>query len=229
MSSERGPLDDVARGAIKGALDWTAEKVRELVRRFRDRKLAFVSDPEIINTVKEQRKTPEWIFFRDNVKDADFRILFQIGLTLRKLENEGRSREIRALKEKVFRKYNKRGLHIAQVVQNGIFSKYIGIILERTPTPEILKSEILDLFTNIENRAVFIQSRNNVKKETDLIVAKISANSPNTFIFSSMGRAMDICEKVQKSVIQRISDYKSELYRSDIKRIYFLNKVVEIT
>lgn len=231
MRSKKDPPNDVVREATKGALDWTVEKVHELIIRFKERKLAFVSDVETINTAREQRKTPEWIFFKDNVKNSDLRILFHMGLTLRKLEDEGRSLELHNLRTRIFRKYDEEGLHVAQVVQNGIFSKYLGIVLDRVPTSDKLKSEILSLFKNIENTVSFIQKKDEkkVEKKTNEIASKILAHSPKTFILSSIGKAMDTCEQIQNSVMARISDYESELYQSKTKRIYFLNKIVKIT
>ncbi len=222
MSSNPDPLDSATRGATKGFLDWTAEKVKELVIKLRDRKIAFVADVETVRIAREQRKTSEWIIFRDNVSDSDLRILFQMGLTLRKLENEGQS--IHPLRQKIFKKYGKKGLHVAQVVQNGTFSRYYGSILEKAATPEKLRAEILDLFTNVDNRVIFVQKIDKVKKKADLIVTKLNANSPDTFVISGYGNAKEICKKIHNEVMQRISGYESELYKSDIKRIYFLNK-----
>jgi hypothetical protein len=209
----------------EAVLEWTEDKVKELVTKFRNRDIAFVEDSEIINVVKEQRKTPEWEYFKQNVEDQDIRILFQMGLTLRKLEQDIRKRE--DLRNKIFKKYDKKGLHVAEVVQNGIFSRFLGTILERSQTPQKLKEEILDLFKNIDNRAVFIQARYDekyVKRRTDEIVAKINAHSPDVFVISSVGRARDICKKIAKSVMNKISDYTYELVESENKRIYFIIK-----
>lgn len=63
MSSENNPPDDFARGATKGALDWTVEKVKELAIKIKNRKIAFVEDIETIQTVQEIRKTSEYLFF----------------------------------------------------------------------------------------------------------------------------------------------------------------------
>lgn len=85
--SYKPPNSSPVREVTKGFLDWTEEKVKAFIQKFRDRKLVFVEDIETINTAKEQRTTPEWKLFIDNVKDGTLRILFQMGLTLRKLEN----------------------------------------------------------------------------------------------------------------------------------------------
>lgn len=70
----------------------------------------------------------------------------------------------------------------------------------------------------------FIQQRDSIEKRTEQIVTKINAYSPKTFIICSSKSAMGKCEKIKKNVMNRISDYDVELYKTSIKEIYFLNK-----
>ena len=121
-TSSKDPLVSAAEGATRGVLGWTEEKLKGLVEKFHNRDIAFVSDLETINLAKKQRKTSEWELFRDYIEDPDLRILFQMGLTLRDLEKK--NRPIAPLRQKIFKKYEIEGLHIAQVVQNGILNAY---------------------------------------------------------------------------------------------------------
>ena len=220
-SSEK-PLVDAAEGATKGALSWTADKIKELINRFENRDIAFVEDPETINLAKKQRKTSEWNLFKEYIEDPDLRILFQMGLTLRRLEKQ--QKQLESLRAKILTKYDAKGLHIAQFIQNGFFGKFVGNILERASTPQKLKFEIENLLNNIEKTTIFIKQLDNEDKKTDEIVTKIMANSPNTFIICSSFSAMRKCEKIKKKVMKRISGYDAELYKTEIKEIYFLNK-----
>ncbi len=223
MSSERDPIESAAKGATKGVLDWTADKIKELVVRFNNRELAFIKDRETIDIAKEQRNNPEWKFFIEHIKDSELHILFQMGLTLRKLENEDKDEA--SLRTKILNKYDKKGLHIAQVVQNGIFSNYIGNILKRTPTSQRLRLEIENLFENIEKTVIFIKIDDDEKKKVLEVVSKITAHSPETFIISSRGNAMEKCEKIMKKVMLKIANYEVELYLSKDRRNYFLIQV----
>jgi len=223
-SSEK-PLVDVAEGATRGALGWTADKIKELVAKFENRDIAFVEDLETINLAKEQRKTSEWNLFIEYIEDPDLRILFQMGLTLRRLE--GKPLNIASLRDKIVNKYDAKGLHVAQFIQNGFFGKFIGNILERASTPQKLRFEIENLLKNIEKTCVFIKQVDNVDKKTEEIVAKILANSPATFIICSSGGATIKCEKIKKKVMKRISGYDAELYKTKYKEIYFINKLEE--
>jgi len=191
-TSSEDPLASASRGALRGFLDWSEEKIKELVVKFNNRDIAFVEDPKTINLAKKQRKTSEWSLFIKYIEDPDLRILFQMGLTLRRLEKQQKQRE--SLRIKIHNKYGAKGLHIAQFIQNGFFGKYLGNILERTSTPQKLTH----------------------------------AHSPNTFIICSSWSAMKKCEQIKKNVMKRISGYDAELYKTEIKEIYFLNKLDEI-
>lgn len=230
MSSNDSPKGDmiekISKGMTEGTLDWTWKKLKPLVTKLRNRELAFIEDIETINLAKEQRTKSEWAIFSQYIKFKDFRILFQLGLTLRTLEEKNIPLE--PLRKKIINKYDIDGLHIAQFVQNGMLNKYLGSVLDKITTPNRLKSEIEKLFYEINKRVIFIQARDNVKKKTDEAVSKINANSPKIFIISSTKSAMPICKKIEENVMKKISGYSSELYRTQDKRIYFLIKSEDI-
>lgn len=223
--SSKDAIESASKGATEAFLEWSEEKVKQLVRKFKDRKIAFVHNAETVEIAKEQRQTSEWELFRMYVNDQRLHILFLMGLTLRRLEKNKKQRE--DLRGRIVKKYGVEGLHIAQFIQNGFFPKYLGTILERATTPDELKLEIKDLFENIEITNSYIQNTDNVKKEADTIVTRIQSNSPRTYIISGSRLAMDKCKEVKNVVMGRISGYKEELYRTDIKEVYFLKRVDE--
>jgi len=217
------PIESAAKGAVKGALEWTEEKVVELIKRFKDRDLYFVQDAKIIDLAKELREKGEFKFFKKYVKDKDYRILFMMGLTLRTLEEEGK--DFGPLVIKIHKRYGRDGANIAHFVENGLFSKYVGHLLEIISSEEELKEEIEYAFENINNVVAFISQKDKPKQKADEIVTKIQAHSPEIFIISSVGVAKSNCEKVKKMVMQKISSiYKCEFYESRGKKIFFLNR-----
>ena len=221
-TSSEDPLASASEGVTKGVLSWTEEKIKSLIVKFKNKDIAFVEDPETINLAKKQRRTSEWALFIEYIEDTDLRVLFQMGLTLRRLEKQ--QARLESLREKILRKYDAKGLHIAQFIQNGFFGKFVGNILERASTPQKLRFEIENLLKNIEKTTIFIKHDDDVDKITEEIVTKILANSPDTFIICSSGSAMKKCEKIEKKVMKRISGYVAELYKTEIKEIYFINK-----
>ncbi|MCD6237621.1 MAG: hypothetical protein J7K13_06705 [Thermoplasmata archaeon] len=126
---------------------------------------------------------------------------------------------------RVRRKYGQKGVHIAYFVQNGLFIKYIDILVsEFGYDKEMVTNEISNLFANIEKQTEFINVADNIKDKAKRIISKINANVPEIFIISSIGGATEICERVKEEVVKEIKDYDCEFYESQQqhRRIYFL-------
>jgi len=220
------PLASISKGATEGALGWTEEKIKQLARRFIDRDLYFIEDQETIDIAKETRGKGEFGLFKIYVSDKDLHILFQMGLTLRSLERSDKG--LSQLIKKIRGKYQQKGLHVAHFVQNGLFGKYLGNIVEIMSSEEDIKKEIKSFFDNIENRVAFISTQDNADKKIREIVTKLNAHSPDTFIISSVGEAQKNCDKIKKGVTKQISEnYLCERYESEQKdrQIFFLNKI----
>jgi len=221
--SSKDPLASAAKGATKAAFEYAEEKIKELVIRFRNRDIAFVQDVDTINTAKEQRNLSEYKYFKQYIENRDYRILFQLGLTLRKFEKD--NKRLARLRDKILLKYGENGLHIAQFVQNGLINKYVGNILESsTIDPEDLTVEIEKLFYNIENIVNYIEQFDNVDKKVKEITTKILAYSPKIYVICSSKSAMEKCQKVLKGVLKEIQNYEVELYKTDIKEVLFLKR-----
>lgn len=232
MSSDQpNPIADVAEGVTKGVIKVSAEGLKHLLERFQNKDVAFVSDPDTIILARDQRKTSEWHLFTQIVdKDDHFhRILFQVGLALRKLE--GKKERLESLRNDIRNKYDTKGLHIAQLIQNGFFNRLLANALERNPTPQQLKFEIKNIFDNIENSVVFVNRGDNVQSRIKEITTKIFANSPKTFIVCGSGFARKEVDEIvyilKKWVHKSALKYEYELYQTRFKEVFFLNKSEE--
>jgi len=216
------PIERAAKGAAEGFLVWSEDKIKKFARQFKDRKIAFVQNPKTIETAKEQKKTSEYDFFENYVADGDLRILFQMGLTLRKVEKN--KHHCNQLRQRIVNRYGAEGLHIAQFVQNGLFSKYFATLMERGLTVEQTCYEIKKFFDNIEITVSYIQNEDSVQKEAAAIITRIQGHSPNIYIISGSKSATQKCRQVKSKVMAGISGYTVEFYRTDITEIYFLTK-----
>ena len=146
-----------------------------------------------------------------------------MGLTLRRYEDD--PERLQSLRERIYKKYGRKGLHVAQFVQNGFFGKFLGNILERTSSPDNLGEEIQNFLNDIDRTVVFIKSGDNVDRRTEEIAIKIQAHNPKAFTICSSRSAMGKCAKVRVNVMRRISGYTHEMYKTEIKEIYFLNRL----
>jgi len=234
MSSKEDLISSAAKGATKGALEWTEEKVKStaksLVQKFRHRKLAFIKDYETIDLAKEMRKKSEWHIFTQLVEDNNHRMVYQMGLTLRGLERKNDMIAIQNLKIKIRKKYKQSGLYFAHFVQNALFTKYVGNLLDREADEDTIADEIMGFIENIENNVSYVERDDDVIRKTREIVSKIDAHSPQTFVISSCTnpKAMELCKKILINVMEKVSDkYTDELIKSISKnrRIYFINKI----
>jgi len=223
------PIESAAKGAVKAGIEWTAEKINEYVDNFKNRKLAFVEDSLIIEKIKKQREKGEWQLFKSFIKDSKLHILFQTGLTLRELEQE--RKDTKPLIEKIYKKYDKKGVHIAWFAENGLFGKYVSYLLDAGLSSKDIEKEIKELFDDIDNRVMFIGKKHGVKikQKVGEIVAKILTFNPKLYIISSIGGAIINCEKTMKGVMNKIgSSYNCESFYKKGKRIYFLIRKDEI-
>jgi hypothetical protein len=218
--------DAAAKAAAEVAIKWTVEKVKQLAIKFQHRDVAFVEDLATIQFALKQRKTSEYAIFCENIADSKFRILFQLGLTLRGIETE--LEKCQNLRNTIIKKYGKEGLHIAQFVQNGIFARYYSKFLERGLTPEQLKEAIWTLFQHIDHTNSFVQANDNEEKTTDAIVSRINCYNPRTYSISGLRSVKGKVRFIASTVLKRIDGYSVEAYDTDIRVIVFLNRVEEI-
>jgi hypothetical protein len=227
MSSD--PISSVAKGATKGALEWSEAKISLLISKFNDRELAFIRDLETINTAKEVRTKGEFAAFKGYVTDKDSRVLFQMGLTLRKLDAECKEEQRRQLCERIVNKYDIDGLHFAYFVQNGSFSTFLGNILGKNINEERVTKEIQYLISNIEKVTIYIKSSDRGKKDRIIteINAKIYANKPENFIISAGGDAREMCQEIFEIIYNDFQDeYDYEKVERNSILTFFLNKKI---
>jgi translation elongation factor EF-1beta len=223
--SSKDPLASIAEGATKGTLEYLDDKIKGYVTRLRNRDIAFVEDIQTIKSAKESKNASEYKFFKQYIESSDYRVQFLLGLTLKKFEKD--NKRLTRLRTKIVLKYGEKGLHVAQFVQNGLISNYIGNVLETlTINPEDLPIEIEKLFDNIENIVNYVEQSDNVDKKVKEIAAKINAFSPKIYVICSSKLAMEQGQKVLKGVLKEIQNYEVELYKTDIKEVYFLKRTL---
>jgi len=88
MEINSNPIERAAEVAIKASLDWSIDKIKELALKFKNNDISFLEDTEAFEEALNQLKTEEWKFYKRYIKDKYLRILIELGLTLRKFEND---------------------------------------------------------------------------------------------------------------------------------------------
>jgi len=223
MSADEQTNIDVVAGMTKGTLDWSKDRILDFITRLRNRSLAFIEDRETIELVREQRHSTEWQILSQYLTDRRLRIIAQMGLSLRRLEND--KEKVDKLRMKILKAYGKEGLHIAEAVQNGVLSTFIGVDLSLVQSPADLTIQIERLLNNVDKYIVFIGPEDNVSRRVKEIEIRLMADVPNTLILYG---CRSVARKKVRSIVNAlensVSSYESTVSESKIKTIAILTK-----
>ncbi|HIH76943.1 MAG TPA: hypothetical protein HA343_06490 [Methanomassiliicoccales archaeon] len=223
MSDDIPSNSDVLAGITKGLLEHAEEKAMAWVERFRNHEIIFIEDPCTIDRVKRQRKGPEWKMLGEVIKDRKLRLLAQMGLTLRELEND--QEKTRSLRSKIHHRYGRDGLHIAEAVQNNIISNFIGLESPYIGEPVDLTNRVEKLLNDIEKYIVFIGPDD----KGDVLVRRVSirldADVPDTLILFGAYKAKRVAISVRSKIEKAFSSYATSSVETKIKIIIFINKL----
>ena len=225
MSSDA--LKDVAEGVTKGVLTWSLEQIKSLAHGFKDKKLFFIQDEKTIKRVKEQYRSGELSIYKEYIEDKEILFLLQMGLTLRKLEQEGEFDRRQNLRTKIFNKYKVKGLHIAQFVENGILNRYIGILIDDIFSLDKFKEDIMIVLESIEKHVLFVQAED---KERDIIHKTLSITSINLsfiFIISGIFSAAETVKNCETRLVELLKEYKCEKMSSGNKESLFFTRILK--
>ena len=137
-------ISDTTKGATEGFLNWSSNTIKELVSKLRHGNLGFIQDEKTIQIVKEQYNSGELAIYKEYIEDKEMLFLLKMGLTLRRLEKENDATRKINLRNKIFNKYEVKGLHIAQFVENGILNRYVGILIDDIVSIDKFKKDLED-------------------------------------------------------------------------------------
>jgi hypothetical protein len=223
MSSE-DPVESIASGITRGALEWTSDFINSLALKFRDKKLAFIQDSETIQIVKDQYNSGELNFYKVYIQDKDLLFIVKLGLTLRSLEKNDEKRQ--NLRNKVFKKYELKGLHVAQFVENGILNRYAAILLDNLKSVDDLKKKIEDTLRNIDKHILFVKWDDNERTVVEMARTNVFANSPHIFVISGVSSAAEIVRKCEETITKLLADYNLERISSGFKENLFYKRIL---
>jgi hypothetical protein len=218
--------DDITTGAVKGAISWGEDKIKELVRNFKDRKLVFIQDRETIDLVKEQLKSGEWDLCKKYLRDDKLKLLVQMGLALRKLDANKNKTALNNLRDRIVKIYGEKGLHIAQFVQNKILSEFIGSYVSTGTSIEDLIMNVEALLNNLEKNVLFVKAEDSVDKLLRELDIKLIANVPSIFIIFARQSAYEKGKLLKHELFSKftLTNYRVETKQEKDKLLLFLFK-----
>jgi len=151
-----------------------------------------------------------------------------MGLTLRRLEREDENERKQNLLSKIFEKFEVKGLHIAQFVENGILNRYIGILIDDMSSIEKFKSDITNVLENIEKHVLFVKTNDEERVVIQKSSTIISSHTPMIFIVSGISSAARIVRNCEEKLRELLKSYDLEKISSKDKENLFFKRVLKI-
>ena len=220
------PIESASKGVMEGFLNWGEDLIKKLASKFRDKRLAFIQDEKTIKLVKEQYNSGELSFYKEYIEDKEMLFLLKMGLTLRSLERDKEEERKQDLRTKIFNKYNVKGLHIAQFVENGILNRYIGILIDDIVSIDKFKKDIINILENIEKHVLFVKSNDKERNLIKQVMTITSSNLSMIFIISGISYAAEIIRSCENRLKELLIDYELEKISSGEKENLFFKRII---
>ncbi|MBT4376521.1 hypothetical protein HOD29_04055 [archaeon] len=227
MTSEIDPIESVAKGVAKGILELGSNKIKELVKKFKERKISFVKDKENLKLVREQYNSGELQIYKNYLENKEKIMILRMGLILRKLEVSGERNRKQKLREDIMKKYKVKGLHIAQFVENGVLNRYIGILLDDIESIENFKEKINDIIENIEKYVIFVKSSDTERFILEQSLRITADNLSMIFIISGIGSAAELIKSLEEKLTALLKNYELEKMSKGDKENLFFKRILK--
>lgn len=218
LTNREDNLAGLSQGATYAVLEWTKDQIAQFVARLRNREIAFVRDPETVSLVREERKGPEWTLFKEHLHDKRLRLIFQMGLTLRRLEKSLEDRnKLLDLRGKILRKFGASGLRAAELVQRGVLGTFYMKFLREAESPVDIESALADLLDRVDLYTAFIQEKDNAREVVRELSIRVLSRVAQIFIVFGYGnaksKAKEVVEELQKTLPKTYGAEKHETDR----------------
>ncbi len=222
-STSKDPIESVAKGTVKGFLEWSKSEIISIVKRYKNRDVAFVGNKEEIKKIMDLRKTPEFSNFKDYLYNREHLVLCQLGMQLRKCESN--STDAANLRKKIVSKFGFNGLYVALFIQNGLLG-YVSNFLSKLYSKIDMKDKLNDYFSDIEQIIYFVNNKTDPIKSSRRIINRIDSNSPIIYIISSYSSGNNkICKTLSNKIFREIKDiYSASNYNENKRNIYIFNR-----
>jgi len=214
------PIKSAAQGITAASIEWSEQKVRDLVKQFRNRKLAFIKNADNIDLVKEERKSSEYVILKQFVPKA-YSIQVQMGLALRQIASD--QPRVIQLVDKIRRKYGRSGLHVGEITQVGITSQLLTHLTELYRGPDEVIKKLTYFFDHAEDLVIFVRSSDKPNVIIIMIVNRIEVLDAHMMILFGSGHAQNVVDKILKQVEDEMErEYVIERRREGVQITAFI-------
>jgi hypothetical protein len=203
-----GPI--VSAAAEKG-LEETAKQAKAYAIKFLSRNAAFLQDPSTIASLKDARKSPEYLSMGRYVNDRRGRVLLQLGIVWRSYaSNKERMERERS---KVIPEHGLPGLHLAEAVQGGLLRLIETALMRMGLSQKVFEAEMRAVVDSIDEYVTFIPAESTEAEELSVILHKARTYYPRVFVVAGSGTAKELAVEVSRLAGKKLPMY--ELARDD--------------
>lgn len=214
------PIESASEGATLAVLEWTEQKVRDLVKQFQNHKLAFIKNAENIELVKEERKSSEFSMLKQFVPKGPYSIQVQMGLALRQIANDQKRAE--QLADRIYKTYGYSGRHIAEITQMGITNQLLKHHVELYRKPEEVTMRLTYFFDHIEDLVIFIRNTDKPNAIVSVILTRIESFTAHIMILVGSGYAQNVVLKILKIIKDETRGYGIEVRQEGLQIMAFV-------
>jgi hypothetical protein len=196
----QGPQDPIA-STVYGTLWFAADAVKKFLQRVNNREVAGSDDPTVIALVKEERQSPEFEFLKRYISDRQLRIQAQMGLALRKLESDPQGRaSFEGLRANLRAVFGLPGLHVAELVSNGVVTTYLNLLVSTEPTSADVSSRLERFLRQADSFVLFVVSKTPIEQTLEKVRARLMAHGSGTVAVFAKGLSRDVLARVLKKL-----------------------------
>ncbi|MDV3244954.1 MAG: hypothetical protein LYZ66_07285 [Nitrososphaerales archaeon] len=205
------PLESLAKGATKGFFEHWEEKLPAWLSRVKNYELRFIEDESTYEVAKRESGNAEYKLYAQFVPKGWPRVFFKVGLAMREIETE--KEKVQSLKDDVYRKHGKAGVHVAELVQLGIITELVGQFAKILGNPVDVTKKLVAFLEGSEDLAIFVRSSDakHVRRLCGLVKTRVDAMSTHMVIVFGSGFARDIVLKILKCIRDDPRGYAIEI------------------
>jgi hypothetical protein len=116
-----------------------------------------------------------------------------LGLELRDLDARGEKDRLEETRAKLLRRYDSRGLHVAELAKLGIVTDLITELIKRFQNPQDVQSELTGILANADSRVRFVRFADSPQKVAQTVEARMDAHGTQLLI--AKGNARRVLEQ----------------------------------
>ncbi len=220
------PLPDPIASAVYGVGKLVAEGVSSFLARVSNRELSGSEDPEVIALVKAERKVPEFELLKKFLPDRNLRVQAQLGLALRRLgARPEQAAALHSLRNHLQRTFGLTGLHVAELVEVGIVTGYLQLLVTEEETDADVTNRLETLLRDVDTYVLFVVTSTPIDRTLERVRLRLAAGGPGTVAIFAKGVACGKLHRIVKALRRDPEDFIIRTVSSGDQEIVFVSSL----